>query len=272
VARKALQHRIAILLAVLLFVVPAARAQVDPALEARLQKLDSAFTPEVFRDVLPYRLFAPETSGDNERYPLVIYLHGSGGIGTDNRKNFEGGNILGSRIWALPENQAKHPCFIIVPQAPSLMNAWTSEIGDRLVELLEELAETRPIDRARIYITGQSLGGIGTWQLVSKHPALFAAALPLCGLARPDDATAYANSGTAIWAFHGAKDPVIPVSGTRAGSELAGSRTIIEAIRTAGGVPRYTEYREVGHGVWEHAYIEPELIEWLFAQHRPATD
>jgi predicted peptidase len=113
------------------------------------------------------------------------------------------------------------------------------------------------IDDTRIYVAGQSDGGYGTWNLITQKPDLFAAAIPLCGGGDPVLAGRVAKMP--IWVFHGRRDDVIPVTE---------SRRMIAAIQKAGGRPRYTEYAGVGHDVWKRALKDPDLVRWLFAQHR----
>jgi predicted peptidase len=118
------------------------------------------------------------------------------------------------------------------------------------------------IDPTRVYVTGQSMGGVGTWGIIAKHADRFAAAVPVCGIWSPEDAPKM--NGVAIWAFHGDKDPTVPV---------AGSRDMIAALKKATVKPesRYTELAGVGHGSWGPAYATPELWDWLFAQRRLAA-
>ena len=123
--------------------------------------------------------------------------------------------------------------------------------------LLEALEGEFSIDASRVYVAGQSMGGIGTWSYIIARPDLFAAAIPLCGAGDASRAAVIAK--IPIWAFHGADDPTIPVKE---------SRTMIAAIKQAGGNPRYTEYPGVGHEVWLKAFQEKGLVEWLFAQHK----
>jgi predicted peptidase len=217
--------------------------------------------------VMPYRLFRLRTIAERT-YPLVVFLHGSGGIGTDNNRQFTGGNLIGSRVWALDANQERQPVFVIAPQSDEgwveVINAETkaqpaegTHGADLLFELLDSVLPTLPVDRGRIYLTGQSLGGYGTFYMVMKRPGLFAAAIPVCGGGNTAEASKF--RGVPIWAFHGSEDPVVAAQR---------SREMVEAIRSAGGSATLTEYEGVGHNSWEFAYTEPELLSWLYAQHK----
>lgn len=213
------------------------------------------------RTTMPYRLFVPDTYDNANKYPLVIWLHGAGGAGTDNLRQISGDNYYGPHLWAAAENQSKYPAFVLVPQTTG---SWAvadpnklSEEESLTVAIIEALEKEFSIDSKRIYISGQSNGGNGTWDLVTKRPSLFAAAVPLCGGGNPGLAARVAR--LPIWAFHGEKDEIIPATY---------SRNMIAEIRQKGGSPKYTEYPGVGHDVWLHALKEPGLVDWLFAQHR----
>jgi predicted peptidase len=220
---------------------------------------------------MPYRLFRPNATG---RLPLVIYLHGSGGQGTDNAKQMELGNIFGTRVWALPENQNGFPCYVVAPQTdrgwvrygpPSPGDSVAQVIpglgdGVRLAfELIDTLVKELPVDRERIYLTGQSMGGAGAWHMIAQRPKFFAAAVICCGSPSADNAAVAA--GTALWNFHGDADPAVPVKV---------SRERIATLRKAGGHPLSTEYAGVGHNVWQWAYTEPSLVRWVFSKRRVA--
>src|SRR5262249_19709221 len=114
------------------------------------------------------------------------------------------------------------------------------------------------IDPSRLYLTGLSMGGYGAWDLSLRHPRLYAAIVPMSGAGDPTLATTLVS--TPAWAFHGAKDGVVPVSG---------SRDMVQAIRVAGGSPLYTEYAKAGHIIWDTAYSTPDLVAWTLAQHLP---
>lgn len=218
---------------------------------------------------MPYRLFRPKAS---EKLPLVVYLHGSGGMGDDNLKQLGLGNIFGTRVWLLPENQKQFPCYVVVPQTdrgwvhydlsqedpgPAKVLPGLGDGARLALEIVSALCHEFPIDEHRIYVTGQSMGGAGTWHMTAQRPKLFAAAAACCPAETSEDAIA--SLATPLWNFHGAADTHVPV---------AFSRDRIAALRKAGGHPLYTEYAGVDHNVWEWAYTEPELVKWVFAQRR----
>ena len=230
---------------------------------------DEVFVPRVFQNAkkqsIPYRLFVPQAGDKQKRYPMVLWLHGAAGRGSDNLKQITGGNAIGTHIWTTTENQSKNPCFVIAPQCPedetwATANELKPAVALQLaLELLHELQSTFSLDLQRVYLAGQSMGGFGTWSAISTHPELFAAAIPLCG--GGNEAAASKLTRTPIWAFHGDQDESVNVRR---------SRTMIAAIRQAGGNPKYTEYKDVGHAVWEKAFREPGLLPWVFAQKKSA--
>ena len=229
------------------------------------------FAPRAFaRDgkIMPYRLFVPDEAARSKPLPLVVWLHGASGLGTDNlRQITEGGNEFGLRLWIRPELQAKYPSFVVAPQMPA-GQMWGFQASEKLtpygqlaVDLIDALAREFPIDRQRIYVVGQSMGGVGVWDLISKRPELFAAAVPVCATANAQRVPAAA--GVKVWVFHGAKDTGMPV---------ADARQAVAAFQAAGGAIKYTEYADAGHDVWTRAFAEPDLPAWLFAQRRTTAD
>jgi predicted peptidase len=219
---------------------------------------------------LPYRLFVPAGYSDARRYPLIVFLHGSGSNGSDNLRQLTPsvGVIIG-RV------QSIEPAFVFVPQAPE-GDKWVSRsVGptfhnyrqeDRpqspaaqlVLAGIDELQATYAIDPDRIYLTGASAGGAGTWDLISRNgTGRFAAAVPVTGANDPSRAAVIAR--LPIWAFHGAEDAVSPVENTR---------EMVRNLRALGSPVKYTEYPGVGHDSWTRAYAEPELFTWLFAQTR----
>lgn len=217
--------------------------------------------------VMPYRLFRPEGAG---KLPLVVYLHGSGGLGDDNEKQLGLGNVFGTRVWLLPENQRNFPCFVLVPQTDrgwvrynlSQQTEGSPKVlpglgdGSRLaLDIVDALRGELPIDERRIYVMGQSMGGAGTWNVITHRPHFFAAAVICCGSVSLEDGTGSVD--TPLWSFQGEVDQTVPASL---------SRDRIAARRKAGGHPLYTEYAGVDHNVWQWAFTEPELVKWLFSQ------
>lgn len=223
------------------------------------------FAPRMFTrgaQRMPYRLFIPNDQARRQPLPLIVWLHGASGLGTDNVAQISaGGNDKGSRLWIQPAMQAKFPAFVVAPQAPTAWGAPSLEKltanGQMVIDLIESLAQEFTIDRTRVYILGQSLGGIGVWDLISKRPDVFAAAIPLC--ATGDTKRVAAAVDVKVWVFHGANDTGMPV---------ANARAMVAALKAAGGTAKYTEYADAGHDVWTRAFTEPDLPAWLFAQKR----
>lgn len=231
------------------------------------RKVDERFLRKTYTstsgDTLLYRLFVPDVTHSESRYPLIVFLHGGQGAGTDNVSQISRSNWAGSHVWLKPDIQLRHPAFIAVPQIPRLCR-WdyvTSDdlsiYGKQAIELIEELAHSYPIDQCRIYVTGQSLGGWGVWDLIAKRPDLFAAAIPVCGGGNPMAVSSMC--GVSIWVFHGAMDRVV---------KAERSREMVEALRATCSNVKYTEYRFSGHSIWNRAYGEDKLPDWLFAQRR----
>jgi predicted peptidase len=216
------------------------------------QKPVDGFQPRTYQH-MPYRLYVPLSYDKSRAYPLVLWLHGAGSVGNDNFKQMSGASLRGTHTWTTPEVQAAHPAFVLAPQA---QRDWTAEF-QTVLELLSSVEQEFNIDKTRLYIAGQSMGGHGTWEFITARPDLFAAAIPLCGWGDATRANLIAH--IPVWAFHGEADPTVPA---------ARSRVMIEAIRRAGGKPLYTEYKGVGHEVWLKAFQEKGLVEWLFAQHK----
>lgn len=216
-------------------------------------------------DQLPYRLLIPEQFVDGESYPLVLFLHGMGERGSDNEAQL----TWGVEAFAKAGFRLEYPAIVIVPQAPDddywANLDWRTE-GTGLMEkptkplqmaydLVLQIADEMPVNKDRLYITGLSMGGFGTWDLITRYPDTFAAAMPVCG--GGDLSKAYLLKDLPIWTFHGAQDSVVPV-------EM--SRDMVQAIREAGGTPGYTEYPHVDHFSWVPAYEDRFALEWLFEQ------
>jgi predicted peptidase len=213
---------------------------------------------------LRYRLLKPENYDAGKKYPLVVFLHGAGERGEDNDAQL----VHGVKEFTTPENRKKYPSFLIAPQCPR-GKSWAAigrtdkslerqdQPADSLrltLDLVQALQKEFSIDAKRIYITGLSMGGYGTWDALSRKPDLFAAAVPICGGGDPKVAGRFKH--VPIWVFHGKQDRAVRASR---------SQEMIEALKKAGGSPRYTEYPDVGHNSWDRAYKDPEMIAWLFS-------
>lgn len=214
-----------------------------------------------------YRLLRPLGFKPDRRYPLVVYMHGAGEIGDDNLRQLE----HGVRVFATEPIRAAYRAFVVAPQCPSgdkwVNTEWSlpshrqAEQPTRALRLAHELVlsllDELPIDRDRIYLMGNSMGGFAAWEMAARWPELWACVVPFCG--GGDETQAPRMAHLPIWAFHGALDAlVIPER----------SRNMIEAIRKAGGRPRYTEYEFVEHFAWVPALQDGQVIRWMFEQSR----
>ncbi len=212
-------------------------------------------------DILLYRLVLPEDYNSNNTYPLILFLHGAGERGSDNTKQLN--NCVQNIANSAPN------AIIVAPQCTE-GNQWVdtpwsnvSYSTDTVAEsnelqmvmmLLEKLKKEYSVDKDRIYVSGISMGGFGTWDLITRHPNTFAAAIPVCGGA--DSSKAEVVKDIPIYTFHGESDWDVPVAGTRA---------MVEAIKTAGGNKiTYTEYAGRGHNIWDDAFATTGLFDNLF--------
>jgi predicted peptidase len=219
---------------------------------------------------LSYVLYVPRDYDRARRWPLVLFLHGSGESGTDGVRQLSQG--LAPALFEAPD---RWPALVLFPQKPESESEWEQYEG-ALLALVERTRRAWSVDPGRVYLTGLSQGGHGTWVLGARHPWLWAALVPVCGYAGAsvgsDDGKAPAGAfdgsadelaapiaGLPVWAFHGASDSIVPVAQTE---------TLVAALRARGGAPRITVYPGVDHGSWLRAYREEELPRWLFAQRR----
>ncbi|SRR6266404_2049176 len=211
-----------------------------------------------------YLLFLPrgnEGKSKKKRWPLILFLHGAGERGTDVWKAATHGPLKHAAA------DADFPFIVVAPLCPAGC-LWSNDL---LMALLEEIAAKYAVAKGHVYLTGLSMGAYGTWDLGLAFPEKFAAIAPICGggewirvlLASRDKA--HALKTLAIWAFHGAKDPVVP---------LAESRRMVAAVKEAGvSEVKLTIYPEAGHDSWSETYRNPELYRW-FLQHerKPGED
>lgn len=215
-------------------------------------------------DTLNYRQLISDYNPIS-KHPLVIFLHGSGERGNDNEAQLKWGVLN----FASDQNMKMHPSIIIAPQCPKNMS-WTNFSEEDmslqpsptdpmklLMELINEAILKLPVDTNRIYITGLSMGGFGTYDAITRYPELFAAAVPVCG--GGDVTKAQSIAHIPIWIFHGALDGAVnPVL----------SQNMVEALTKEGAHPGFTQYPETGHFSWIAAYSDTMMMEWLFSQQK----
>ncbi|QDV11591.1 esterase [Rosistilla oblonga] len=217
-----------------------------------------------------YRLMKPRNIEPGKKYPLVLFLHGAGERGDDNLRQLK---FLPESL-ATSANRDRFPCFVLAPQCPTGQQWVDVPWGDLkstpmpeqpsrpmqgAIEVLQKTLKEQPIDRSRVYLTGLSMGGYGSWDLASRHPEWFAGAIIVCG--GGDEQQAAQLKQLPIQVFHGGADTVVPTQR---------SRSMVAAIQDAGGTQiEYTELPGVGHNSWSHAYSDAAgALEWLFKQSR----
>ena len=208
---------------------------------------------------LKYRLLKPLNLDPEKKYPLVLFLHGAGARGDNNRSQL----YDGMANFCDADHRKKYPCYVVAPQCPSgkrwdnLNGAGNRPEMQLVFDLVDKMLTDEAVDSDRIYITGFSMGGMGTWDAIAKRPDFFAAAIPICGRGNPKAAKTIKH--IPISCFHGDQDPSINVEHARA---------MIKALRTAGGNPVYTEYLGGRHDSWTQTYANPETYDWLFSQNK----
>lgn len=217
------------------------------------------FTKEIRRTVsLDYLLFLPKDAGaePQKKWPLILFLHGAGERGSD---------VWRVAVHGPPKivrDKADFPFIVVSPQCPTGQR-WSD---DEVLALLDDVLERYPVDRQRVYLTGLSMGGYGTWSLGLAQPERFAAIVPICGGGDPlkvllaDPRKTQAIRALPVWAFHGAKDPVV---------KLAESERMVDALRKGGARQvELTVYPEAQHDSWTETYANPKLYEWLLSHRR----
>jgi dienelactone hydrolase len=237
------------------------------------QEPDTVFTPgsvAVDGVTLPYQLLQPKALRAGERLPLVVFLHGAGERGDDNRKQL---TWLVNDL-AQPALAKRYRCFVLavqcpadrmwvdVPWADAHSRAMAKEPSLPLravIEAMHRVEDTLPVDRDRVYLTGLSMGGYGCWELAMRDPFHFAAAVPVCG--GGDEKQCHRLLGVPVWVWHGDQDLAVPVER---------SRSMVAALRALGQPVQYTELPGVGHDSWKQAYGDGGALDWLFAQDRKA--
>ena len=216
-----------------------------------------------------YQVYVPADFTPDKEWPVILFLHGAGDRGADGISQTQVG--LGA---AIRQHPSRFPAIVVLPQAPA-DSVWRGSVLDVALAALERSVKEFRGDRMRLYLTGLSMGGYGSWTLALTRPALFAAIVAVCGgvpppshfilkdldLGNADRYAALARrlAGTPVWLFHGAEDSVV---------SSVESRRIHAAFHKAGSRANYTEYPGVGHNSWDPAFSDPLLWQWLFEQRR----
>ena len=198
-----------------------------------------------------YLLFLPEGYGQQQkRWPLILFLHGAGERGDDLEKVKTHGPPK------IVQTRKDFPFIVVSPQCPE--GDWWTKKTEVLINLLDEIVARYDVDTERVYLTGLSMGGYGSWALACDYPDRFAAVVPICG--GGNRTMSLMLKDVPIWAFHGAKDSVVPVEE---------SKEIVDAINARGGNAKLTIYPEANHDSWTATYNNQELYDWLL-EHRRA--
>lgn len=213
---------------------------------------------------LNYRIYLPKDYSKDKEYPLVLFMHGAGERGSDNKTQ-----LMGIQHSFNNSNSRIYDCIVIAPQCP-LDKKWvnvstwydcnysTDAIPETphvkaVVELFEETKKAYSVDLDRVYGTGLSMGGFATWDMAIRHPDMFAAIIPLCGGA--DNRKAALIADLPVWTFHSTDDPTVPHTGTV---------NMVNSLKAAGNTKvKYTELTNLGHNVWSYAYSNEAIYMWL---------
>lgn len=219
---------------------------------------------------LPYRILYPENYDKNKKYPVILFLHGAGERGNDNEKQL----VHGAKLFLQEENRKKYPAIVLFPQCAE-DSYWSNVTVDRsknpftltfdytkpatsaltaAIELVKKVIKEEGGDASRMYITGLSMGGMGTFEAVYRYPDLFIAATPVCG---GGDDVHYDDrvKKVAFRIYHGDVDAVVDVKE---------SRKMNEKLVSLGIPTSYKEYPGVNHNSWDNAFAEPDFISWFF--------
>jgi predicted peptidase len=233
----------------LLFAISGAIWAADSKAQADVGQQKPAALARTTKVTMKYLIYLPKDYGQKDSWPVLLFLHGSGerGDNLDLVKTHGPPKLISAG--------KQFPFIVISPQCPN--GQWWQPV--ELATLLDEILEKYKVDQDRIYVTGLSMGGFGTWSLAAFQPTRFAAIVPICGGGEVYWAETLAH--IPAWVFHGAKDPAVP---------LERSKQMVEALKKNGGNPKITNYPEAGHDSWTQAYNTPELYEWLLQQKRTA--
>lgn len=216
-----------------------------------------------------YRLSSPEKIEEGKAYPVILFLHGLGERGTDNEAQLK----HGARAIVETTTRLGQPVFVIAPQCPP--DRWWSPVDgppyvrltaadqpnpatEGVLALIEDFSQKNPADPKRLYVTGLSMGGFATWDILGRSPEKIAAAMPVCGGGNTELVSRFKD--IPIRTYHGDKDTVVP---------LEASRRMITALENAGGKPELIIYPGVQHDSWTRTYASPDALKWLLSHTKP---
>ena len=231
------------------------------------------FENEIFvneNDTLNYRILKPLDYDPNQQYPVHLFLHGAGERGFDNTSQL----TYVDRLFLKKENREQYKSWVILPQCPtndrwpSLLsdNEWNNNFENKItspnkslklvMELMDRFIEKKQVNKQKVYVSGLSMGGMGTFEILYRMPNMFAAATPICGNGIAAFAKRYAKK-VSVWIFHGSDDKVV---------HPKHSLKMAKAIIESGGSPKMTLYENVGHDSWNNAFTEPNFLKWIHSK------
>ena len=225
------------------------------SIEKRIVQVDS--------DNYDYQIYVPANIKSKEDLPVIVFLHGIRERGSGGFVPTEGTGGMLVRHYL-----TQLPAIVLLPQC-RLGSYWSDPVMDKMVtKSLAQTTEEFGADAKRIYLIGVSMGGYGVWHFASEYPKRFAALVSICGgssVTRGErfNSVAQKVGKTPAWLFHGANDPIVPVSE---------SRQLVAALKANGGNVKYSEFAGVGHNVWMNSLAEKDLLPWLLAQRRESSD
>ena len=225
-------------------------------------------------DTLNYRILKPLNYDPSKKYPVHLFLHGAGERGDDNKSQL----VHGAKLFLKKENRLKYNSWVIFPQCPSndrwpslATDSWDNkddyfpdnkEISppnktlDLVIKFMDQFIEKKQVNKQRVYITGLSMGGMGTFEMLHRRPDMFAAATPICGNGNAELSKLYATK-IHLWIFHGSDDKIV---------KPEYSFKMAKAIISSGGSPRLTLYENVGHDSWNNAFAEKNYLKWIHSK------
>jgi len=228
----------------------------------------------VNKDTLHYRILKPLNYDPGHKYPVHLFLHGAGERGDDNKSQL----VHGGKLFLKKDNRLKYNSWVIFPQCP-INDRWPSLTTDSwdnnddyfpnnneinqpnktlglVIRFMDQFVEKTQVNNQRVYISGLSMGGMGTFEMLHRRPEMFAAATPICGNGNAGLSNLYATK-VSLWIFHGSDDKIV---------KPEYSFKMTRAIIQSGGSPKFTLYENVGHDSWNNAFNESDFLKWIYSK------